>query len=89
MQKMEQLHAYDDCYQNQATEYHNKCTHVYMNCESGLAIIYKACCMQAVCQKRLSSDFNAGTMSQATKTNGINKLPCSFLVTLATDLVSS
>ena len=47
MQNMEQLHAYDDCHQNQATEYHNKCTHMYMNCESGLAIIYKVCCTQA------------------------------------------
>jgi len=44
---MEQLHAYD-CHQNvtepQATK---KYTRARRNCESGLAIIYKACCIQA------------------------------------------
>ena len=77
-----------------------KRTHVYTNCESGLATIYKACCTQVgpahavggdgmhrsqhschllPCQKRLeSSDFNTGTVSQATKTNGINRLPCGY-----------
>ena len=36
--------------------------------------------LRRCCEKRLeSSDFGTGTVSQATKTNGIDRLPCSYV----------
>jgi len=76
-----------------------KYTRVHKNCESGLVIIYKHAAHRLV-HHRLqvvetawtddstlvwSPVTNTGTVSQATKTNRIDRLPCSYDIALATE----
>jgi len=49
--------------------------------DSTLAIFYVYMCYSATC----SPMTNTGTMSQATQTNRIDRLPCSYDIALATE----